>query len=85
MTKKELCWFLVRVIGICMLLNAVRYAATLIESLLVVGNNPAAPMMAPQTSALMTLLCWEAIASFLAGIYLLKRGQVVFKWLSFEP
>lgn len=85
MTKKEICWLVVRLIGICLLFNALRYAVAMIENLLLISSTPAGQMLVSQTAGLMKLWCCEAIASFVAGLYLIKRGHVLFEWLNFEP
>lgn len=85
MNKKEICWLLVRFIGLCLLFNGVRYTVVLIESLLVISSGPAGPMLASQSGGLMKLWCGEAIASFIAAAYFIKRGHLVFGWLHAEP
>ncbi len=85
MTKKETCWLLVRLIGLCLLFNGLRYAITLIENLLLISSSSAGDMLVSQTAGLMKLWCCEAVASFGAGIYLIKSGHLLFEWLSFEP
>lgn len=85
MTKKETCWLLVRVIGLCLLFNGLRYALTLVESLLMISANPAGPMLISQSAGLMMFWFCDAVASFVVGIYLIKGGRVLFQWLNFEP
>lgn len=85
MTKKELCWLLVRLIGLCLLFNGMRSVFTLLETLFLVSSNPAGQMVMSQSAGLMKFWCCEAVMSFAAGIYLIKRGHIVFQWLNFEP
>lgn len=85
MSKKEMCWLLVRLIGLCLLFNGLRHVIALIENLLLISSNPAGQMLVSQTAGLMKLRCCEAVASFGAGIYLIKRGRLLFECLNFEP
>lgn len=85
MNKKELSWFAVRLIGVGLLLNAMRYTAIVIENIMNLPSGPAGNALMAQSSGLLTGWTLEALLSIVAGVYLIKRGDFLFHWLNSEP
>lgn len=85
MNKKELSWFVVRLIGVGLVLIGMRYVAIVIENLLVLRASPAGQMLLSQSSGLLSGWVMEALFSLGAGVYLIKRGDFLFHWLNSEP
>lgn len=85
MNKKELSWFVVRLIGVGLLLNALRYTAIVIENIINLPGGPAGNALMAQSSGLLTGWSVEALLSLGAGVYLIKRGDFLFRWLHSEP
>lgn len=85
MNKRELSWFMVRLIGVGLVLNGMRYVAIVIENILLVPTGPAGKMLLSQSSGLLGGLAMEALVSLAVGVYLIKRGDFLFHWLNSEP
>lgn len=85
MNKKELSWFAVRLIGVGLLLNAMRYTAIVIENIMNLPSGPTGNALMAQSSGLLTGWTLEALLSLGAGVYLIKRGDFLFHWLNSEP
>jgi len=85
MSKKEFCWALVRLIGVCMVLNGFRYALIVIENVLNVPAGLAGQALIANSAGLFGSWCVEALISVGVGVYLLQRGELLFKCLNFEP
>lgn len=85
MNKQELSWFTVRIIGVGLTLNALRYTAIVLENILNLPSGPAGKMLMAQSSGLFGSWAIEALLSLGAGVYLIKRGDFLFHWLNSEP
>lgn len=85
MNKQELSWFTVRIIGVGLTLNALRYSAIVLENILNLPSGPAGKMLLAQSSGLLGSWTIEALLSLGAGVYLIKRGDFLFHWLNSEP
>ena len=84
MNKNELCWLLVRATGVGLLFNGLRYVLIVFENILVISTGPTGNLLISQSSGLFASWCLEALISIAVGAYLIKNGQIIFKWLSFE-
>ena len=85
MTKREVVWLMVRVVGVCLLLNACRYLFIVIENILNAVQADKGAVVLSQGSGLIAGWVLEAIVSFIAGMYLIKDGGLLFRWLNHEP
>ncbi|HEU4376443.1 MAG TPA: hypothetical protein VFS02_23320 [Telluria sp.] len=85
MNKQELSWFMVRLIGVGLVLNGMRYVAIVIENILVMRTGPAGQILMSQSSGLLGGWVAEALISLAVGVYLIKRGDFLFHWLNSEP
>lgn len=84
MNKNQLCWLLVRIIGVLLVFNGVRYTLIVIENILAAPSGEAGQLLVSHSSGLLGGWCLQAVASFVAGVYLIKRGKILFLWLSSE-
>lgn len=85
MNKKEFCWTLVRLIGVCMVLNGFRYVLIVIENVLNIPAGPAGQAMIANSAGLLGSWCVEALIFVGVGVYLLQRGELLFNCLNSEP
>jgi hypothetical protein len=84
MNKNQLCWLLVRMIGVCLVFNGLRYTLIVIENILAAPPGEAGQLLLSHSAGLLGGWCLQALASFVAGAYLIKRGKILFLWLSAE-
>ena len=81
MSKKELAWLIVRLVGIGLLFNSLRYAFIVVENLLIVSQNDNGKVLLSQSSGLFTGWVIEAIVYGLLGFYFLFNGNLLYRLL----
>lgn len=84
MNKNQLCWLLVRIVGVFAVFNGLRYSLIVIENILAAPAGENGRLLLSQSSGLLGGWCIEALVSFGVGVYLIKRGKILFLWLSSE-
>ena len=85
MNKREVCWLLVRIGGVCLCLNGFRYVLIVMENMLLVTTARNGELLLSQSSGLIGGWAIEAAISLIAGVYLIKGGDFLFRWLNYEP
>ncbi|MDQ3847331.1 MAG: hypothetical protein M3261_00060 [Thermoproteota archaeon] len=85
MSKREVAWLIVRVIGVCLVLNACRYLFIVLENVMLASQAKNAETILSEASGLISGWLIEGIVSFIAGLYFLKNGCLLFQLLNYEP
>ena len=83
MTKEEVVWLLVRIIGLCFLVNGFRYGFIVCENIMVMSAS--SPELYSKGSGLLNTFILEGLVCLIVGISLLKNGRILFRMLNSEP
>ena len=83
-TKKQIVWLSVRIIGTLAIFNSLRFVFTILENLLLITNSEMRTITISQGSGLVIGWTVEAIAYFAIGLYLLLNGTILFDLLNRE-
>lgn len=84
MTKKEVTWLIIRLLGICSIFNAFRYFFIIIENWLLASSAELGEATISQSSGLFMGWTIELIFYFIIGLYLLFNGKLLFFVLNRE-
>lgn len=85
MSKREWAWLIVRIIGVGLLFNSLRYAFIVFENLLLVSQTDNGKILLSQSSGLITGWIIEAIVYGLLGLYFIFGGNLLHQLLVKEP
>ncbi|HEY0427624.1 MAG TPA: hypothetical protein VGC76_07555 [Pyrinomonadaceae bacterium] len=83
MTKKDVAWLIVRIIGICFLWNAGSYLFIVFQNLLLAAGASKETLLS-EASGLISVWVIEAVVSLILGIYFLKNGKFLFELINSE-
>lgn len=84
MNKREMVWLLIRIAGVCLLVNTCRYVFIVLENLMMVEQVDLREKLLSQSSGLIKAWIIEAIISLIVGLYLLGDGRLLFQLLNSE-
>ena len=85
MSKRDLAWLIVRLVGIGLLFNSLRYAFIVFENLLLASQTNNGKVLLSQGSGLITGWVIEAIIYGLLGLYFLLNGSLLHQLIVREP
>lgn len=83
MTKEELVWLLVRIIGLGFLINGFRYGFIVFENIMVMSAS--GPELQARGAGLLNAFILEGLICLIVGISLLKSGRILFGLLNSVP
>lgn len=84
MTKKQLAWLIVRVIGVFSLYNALKYAFIVFENVMMTSNIDNGNVLLEKGAGLISGWIVEGIVYLLIGLYLIIDGRVLFNLFNRE-
>jgi hypothetical protein len=84
LTKKQVVWLLVRIAGVALLANGIRYFLIVLENIMMGMSVAKGQELLSAGSGLITGWIIEAVLFCAAGFYLLEDGRLLFRWLNRE-